>query len=177
MIRRALPFVLGQAGWIAVAFFAAGGRPSVATLAGLPVILANLLLAPLRWRAALLVAVASFFGPLADAVLVRWGLIELPEPLGLGWLMPAWWWVFWGMFASTLTTSFAWLQGRHGLSPFVGAIGGPLSYAAGAQTGAIGLGRNPALSLAAIGLEWGVLMPLLMWFSSRLCPLRETRSP
>jgi hypothetical protein len=177
VIRRIVPFALGQAGWVSVALLVREGRPFLASLVGLFVIVVNLALAP-RWRrAALLVVVASALGQLVDAVLVRRGLIELPAPLGLGFVMPTWWWAFWGMFASTLPTSFAWLRGRLGLSLLLGVIGGPLSYGAGARLGAIGLGGRPGVSLAAIALEWALLMPLLVWVAERFYPLQETESP
>jgi len=164
-VTRPLSFVLAQVGWLAVATLAAADRPAAAALAAAPVILLNVILAPDREAAALLVAVAALLGPALDRVLVALGLLHLrQDPL---W-MPAWWCALWAMFASSVPAGLSFLHRRPRLAAAIGAVFAPLSYAAGARLGAIGLGEPRAASFAAIAAEWGVALPLLVAASVRL---------
>jgi hypothetical protein len=71
----------------------------------------------------------------------------------------------WMLFATTLHTSLSWLTGRPLVAVLLGAIGGPASYYAGAQLGALTLHANLGFSLIAIALAWGGVMPILLWFA------------
>jgi hypothetical protein len=66
----------------------------------------------------------------------------------------------WLLFGTTLSESLSWLQGRWVLAAIAGAVGGPLSYLAGENLGAIELAA-PTNALLMLGLGWGVMMPLL----------------
>ncbi len=46
-------------------------------------------------------------------------------------------------------------------------MGGPLAYLAGERMGAAMLGPSHAVALAAVGVEWAIAMPLLVWMESR----------
>ena len=168
MIRRVAPFLLSQAGWVAVATLAARGRGASAALCAAGVALVIVLLSGRRGRTAIFAAGAAALGPLADVPLVRAGLISLREPLLLGVLMPLWWWGLWAMFAAALPASFGWLRGRPALSALLGAAGGPPAYLAGAGLGAIALHPATWPSLLAIAAVWAVLMPLAVAASSHL---------
>ena len=64
-------------------------------------------------------------------------------------------------------------RGQLWLGPAVvavlGAVCGPLSYAAGARLGAIELHPNALASLAGIALVWGLAMPALLVIREVLC--------
>jgi hypothetical protein len=75
----------------------------------------------------------------------------------------------WMLFATTLSSSMAWLAGRHRLAAVLGAVCGPLSYAAGARLGAIELPPHALASFAGIALVWGLAMPALLVIREVLC--------
>ena len=175
MISRAAPFLLSQAGWIAVATLAAHDRGISAVMTAAAVALAIVLLSRQRARTALFAAAAAVMGPLADVPLARAGLIILHEPLLLGAVMPLWWWGLWAMFGAALPASFGWLRGRTALAAILGALGGPPAYAAGAGLGAIALPSGAWPSLVAIGAVWAVLMPLAVLAASHVVAQQEPK--
>lgn len=85
-------------------------------------------------------------------------------------LSPAWMVALWVNFACTLHASLRWLLGRPLLAALLGALGGPLSYAAGARLGALSLGGDATGSLVAVAIEWAVALPLLTLLAARVLP-------
>jgi hypothetical protein len=73
----------------------------------------------------------------------------------------------WFLFAATLNLSMAWLKGRTYLAVFMGALGGPLSYIAGQNLGAIRL-ENPEAALILVALAWAFIMPALCLLAQRM---------
>jgi hypothetical protein len=67
------------------------------------------------------------------------------------------------IFATTLNGSMSWLAGRYRLAAVLGAICGPISYAAGARLGAIEFPLHAGLSLVGIAVVWACVMPSLLW--------------
>jgi tetrahydromethanopterin S-methyltransferase subunit D len=64
-----------------------------------------------------------------------------------------------------LTSSLRWLQGRWLLGSLFGAVGGSLSYVAGARLGALDLPASA--SLWVIALLWALALPLLSALARR----------
>jgi len=85
----------------------------------------------------------------------------------LGWPSTVWMVALWVLQAAVLGGVMSWLQSRFGLAAVAGAIGGPLAYLAGARMGAAVLGPSHAAALAAIGVQWALAMPLLLWMETR----------
>ena len=77
-------------------------------------------------------------------------------------LATPWMVALWPNFATTFHTSLSWLAGRYALAAGLGAVGGPLSYYAGARLGALTLPDAPLKSLLIIGLVWAAVLPLLL---------------
>lgn len=160
-------FIAFQAGWFAIVLSAAAGRPWL----GLPVVLTVLalhLLAVARpRREASLLAIAVLLGLVVDSLLLSGGWLAYASGLWLPGLAPWWILALWPLFATTLNVSLRWLQGRWLLSAALGAVGGPLSYFAGARLGAVDIaaGLEPLLVL---GLAWALATPLLSWVAARL---------
>jgi hypothetical protein len=73
----------------------------------------------------------------------------------------------WLNFGTTIHASMHWLEGRPVLAAVFGAVGGPLTYKAGASLGAAEL-LHPQWSLIALGITWAVVLPFLYWISKKM---------
>jgi hypothetical protein len=69
-----------------------------------------------------------------------------------------------------------WMSGRYLLAALFGAIGGPLSYLAGARLGAMSF-IDTGAAVTALAVGWGLAMPLLMWLAARLPQRGRTQLP
>ncbi|MES2184234.1 MAG: DUF2878 domain-containing protein [Pseudomonadota bacterium] len=169
-----------QAGWWATVLLAAHGRPGAATAAGAACTVLLLAQAGRRWRTEAGLALAALvIGTAWDSLLVNTGLLVYPPGPGpgLAWLAPPWIMVLWALFATTLNVSMRWLRGRWVLAALFGAIGGPLSFAAGARLGAVRFSDTP-VALLALAAGWAVLMPLLVRLAQGFdAPVPEPSSP
>lgn len=108
-------------------------------------------------------------GTLLDTVMHRSGLIVYPTSTQ-AWpfaVVPPWIVSLWIGFATLPRLSLAWL-GRCPiwLAVVFGAVGGPLSFWGGTHFGSIGPGGELWVTLGVLGVEYGVLMPLML----RLAP-------
>jgi hypothetical protein len=120
-----------------------------------------------RGRELRLLASAAVLGYASDSVLVLGGVLSFPAQAALGWPSTVWMVALWVGLAATLRSSMSWLQGRPLVSAVVGALSGPLAYAAGERLGAASLGPTPAVALSIVGIEWAIAMPLLAWMAKR----------
>jgi hypothetical protein len=159
-----------QACWFACVGGAARGFPwlgplAVAVYAG--VYLRTIPSGAARTRQAWLLAQAGAFGYAADSVLVLSGVLTFPPQAVLGWPSTLWMVALWVLQAAVLGGVMSWMRGRFLLAAVVGAAGGPLAYLAGERMGAAVLGPSHAAALAAIGVEWALAMPLLVWMERR----------
>jgi len=166
-VNLLLNVVAFQAGWFTTVLGAANDLPWL----GLVVVLA---VAALHLRSsrrpsveARLLVAAMALGVLADSLLLATGWIAYPNGHWAPGLAPYWIVTLWALFATTLNVSLRWLRGRYLLAALFGAVGGPLSYLAGARLGAMNFIETlPAV--AALAIAWAVLMPLLMGLAARL---------
>lgn len=166
MSGMAINFVLFQLGWFACVLGAANGKPwlgpvVVASAVALHMVRARRPLPELR-----LVLYAMLLGLVVDSLLMATGWLRYPSGLWLPGLAPYWIVAMWGLFATTLNLSLAWLRGRPLLAAVMGAVGGPLSYLAGERLGGIEL-LAAAPALVALALAWAVAMPTLAWLALR----------
>lgn len=83
-------------------------------------------------------------------------------------LPPVWLLSLWPVFASAMMRgrSLDWLQPRLALAAVIGAVVGPLSYAAGGRLGALEL--DGWRSRMVIGVCWALAMPVLAFLARRL---------
>ncbi|MCH9672026.1 MAG: DUF2878 domain-containing protein [Gammaproteobacteria bacterium] len=117
---------------------------------------------------------AGALGYAGDSALVALYVIAFPESAALGGPSTIWMVALWVAFAATLNHSMRWLQGRLALALIFGAIGGPLAYWSGTKLGAITFPSTDT-ALVAVGVEWAVLLPVLVYFSARWSPQSATR--
>ena len=115
-------------------------------------------------RLALNLAAAAIFGIAFDSALVGSGWLIYEN--GSLWTGTAPYWIvaMWLLFATTLNVSLRWLRARACAAALFGAIGGPISYVAGAQLGAVELVSRGA-ALAALSLGWAFVVPVLIALS------------
>ena len=159
--------LLFQAGWFACVFGAAMQAPWVGPLAALLVITWHLSRAQQPRLELALILLAALVGMVFESLLVQSGWIRFDSGLFAPSLAPYWMGALWAMFATTLNVSLRWLRPSLGLAALLGAVGGPLSYYAGAQMGALAF-SDTILALTAVALGWALLAPLLLALARRL---------
>lgn len=170
-------FILFNACWFALVLGAANGLiwPGLVLTAGF--LAWELAREPVRGRLLALCGLALACGFLIDGGFVALDLIRYASPAGP--LVPLWILALWIAFALALRRSLAWLEGRYGLAALFGAVGAPLSYAAGARLEAAAFPPGP-ITLLGMSLTWLLATPLLVWFAHaaplpwRLAPSDET---
>ena len=156
-----------QAAWWGCVLLARSGQEGLAVAAPALYVAAHLATRTGRSRGLIaLAAVAAAIGFAGDTALVQAGFLGFPESAGAaGWSRP-WMAALWASFAVSTTLSLRWLARR----PLVvvaalGALAGPLAYAAGARLGALTLS---AWAPAAVCVEWLAAAPLLVVCARRL---------
>jgi hypothetical protein len=80
--------------------------------------------------------VALVIGLIWDSSMSRLGWIAYAEPGPLPGIAPVWILALWALFAMVLREPLRWLHKRLPLAALLGALGGPLSYAAAERLGA-----------------------------------------
>jgi hypothetical protein len=156
-----LTFLSLQAGWFACVLGAASGRPLVGVLVVLLVVVAHLVTSVDRLALALTLTAAAVVGLVVDGSLTLGGVLTFPAHASIGWPVPIWMLALWVNFALAID-ALSWLGRRPLAAMLAGAVGGPLSYLAGARLGAVTLGPSDPVALAAVGVAWMVAMPLLL---------------
>lgn len=154
------------------------------------ILLLHLVLSTDSRREALLILVTIAIGAVMDGVNIAAGLFVVGTPNVASWLPPTWLLAIWALFATTLNSSLAWLQGKLWLSAVFAAVAGPASYLAGARLTRSQIsfpipGQADAFlewspervfawpsgrPLLILAIEWGVVFPLLLWVARRLRP-------
>ena len=168
--------IIFQAGWFATVLGAANGLPWLGPLAATAVVAMHLRSVRRPATEARLLLVAMVLGLVFDSTLLATGWIAYPNGLWAPGLAPYWIVSMWVLFATTLNVSIRWLRGRDVLAVLFGAVGGPLSYVAGAKLGAMTFAEmQPAL--IALSLGWGLMMPLLTRLAARFDGTRPGERP
>lgn len=172
-LRWWVNFAAMQAGWFACVLAAAHGGVRLAPIAALLVIALHLALSHERRGELQVAAVTLLIGAAWESIVISTGWLHYNDD---GAIVP--WWIFamWPMFSTTLNISMRFLHGRPWLAVALGAIGAPLSYAAGARLGALTLPHRTA-ALVLQGAGWALILPTLMWLSLRLSPEWRLQEP
>jgi hypothetical protein len=168
-VSSALQFVAFQAFWFAGVLGAGAGHAWLGVLALVPYLAGMLAREHGRVALASRWIGAGVLGSLADCGLAAAGLIRYPTA-GAGWptwLVPPFIVALWIAFATLPHVSLAWLAQRPRLAVLFGAVGGPLSFAAGVRAGAVDSGASPQATYAALALEYALATPLLLRWARR----------
>jgi hypothetical protein len=146
---------LFQLGWFACVF---GAQRPWLLLVAVACLLAHLLwIDPTRseWR---LISLTMLAGWLLDSTLLNLGLFDFA---GAATVAPLWLALLWALFATTLRHCLAWTAQPWWRASLLGALGGPLSYLAGAELAGVGMPLGLWPSLLVLGLIWAALLPAL----------------
>jgi hypothetical protein len=156
-----------QIGWFSCVLGAANGYPLLGpVVVGIVVIIHLLMVKKPRGELQLLL-LAAITGAVFDSLLVMTGWLAYPNGTLFTGTAPYWIVAMWVLFATTLNVSLRWLQGRVPASIVLGAVGGPLSYLAGARLGGlVFIDQGPAL--IALGIGWAAATPILVSIAARL---------
>lgn len=145
--------------WLMCVLGAARGHGLLAVAGAAPLI-AHALGRPSRRGAPVWTVAVVLLGGLLDSGMASVGLIvfhDNPWPTSLA---PPWLLAIWAIFGATFAPLLGWLKGRPWLAAALGAVGAPLTYAAGAALGAVHFAQS-ALALSVQALVWAGLLPLL----------------
>jgi len=169
--RKVVNFVAFQCGWLACVVGAANGYAWQGVIAAVLIVSAHVITAARPAVEARLVALALLLGVIWEWSLLATGVLGYAAGAGAGagvaGLPPLWILALWPLFASTLNTSLAWLQGRWLLAAILGAVSGPAAYWAGARLGALSF-TDPLVFVAALAVGWAILTPALLAIAARL---------
>ena len=169
-MRSLLQFAAFEAVWLAAVLGAAHGHAWLGPLALAPYLAWMLARERERGRLAARWIAAGAMGCLLDGALAALGLLRYPgvPPDWPAWLVPPFIASLWIAFATLPHASLAWLAPRPALAAALGALGGPLSFAAGVRIGAVGHGESALITNAVLALEYAVATPLLLrWLAPR----------
>ncbi len=159
-------FAAFQLGWFSSVLGGANEMPWIGPIAVFAIVAFHLARAE-RFTAELtLIVICGALGTLFDSLLVYMGWVEYPSGMFLNQAAPYWIIGMWFLFATTLNLSMRWMKGRPLLAAVLGLVSGPLTYIAGHKLGGIEFADQPA-ALAALGIGWAIMMPLLMKLAER----------
>lgn len=166
MNRFVVNFITFQVGWFSCVLGAANGVPLVGPAVVAAVLLLHFNLVDHPRKEFALIALAGLMGAVFDTVLVRSGWLVYPNGMLIEATAPYWIVAMWLLFASTINLSMRWMHGRFAAALLLGAIGGPLSYLAGARLGGLEF-LDQAAALIALSVGWGVVTPILVALGQR----------
>ena len=168
-MRSLAQFVAFQLVWFAAVLGAGAGLNWAGPLALVPYLAWMLAGERDRMRLGARWIVAGLLGSLVDCGLASLGLLAYPkaDPGWPAWIVPPFIVSLWIAFATLPHVSLAWLAPRPVLAALLGAIGGPLSFAAGARLGAVGPGDSPPLTNLVLAVEYALATPLLLRWTDR----------
>ena len=155
-----LNFIAYQIAWLACVLGAAWQHPTWGMAFVLFVVALHLVLAANRAQQIKLILCATGIGLVVDTLLIQIHTLRFTGGQWLPGIAPYWMLSLWSAFATTFTTSLSWLMRRPWLAAGVGAVGGPLAYAAGARLGALSISA-PISGVGAIATAWAIAMWLL----------------
>ena len=144
-------------------FFAVLGREAFLP-ATLLMIALHLYLVSNKSRELLQLSSVAAIGIGADAMLHITGVYQFAGNA----LVPLWLCGLWLAFATTMTRSLAFLGQRPWLAAVAGAVALPLNYWAGQRLGAVTFGYPLPVTLVAVALTWGILLPVMYRLSATI---------
>ncbi|MES3014244.1 MAG: DUF2878 domain-containing protein [Pseudomonadota bacterium] len=158
--------VVFQAAWFAAVLGAAHHIPLWGTACVIAAIAWHLGVSARPAQEAKLIGLACAIGFVVESAVAIQGHVAYPSGQPVSWLAPYWMVALWGELAIALNVTMRWMKQRLWLAVLLGAVGGPAAFSAGVTLGgAEFIDRTPAL--ATLAVVYAVLMPLLVWLSSR----------
>ncbi len=173
MFVKLFNYLSYYAGWLACVYGAAHGLSEVGVgVVGLLVLIHFVLTHTLR-EEIMMIIVIGVLGTLVDSFQAATGLLVYQSRYAFApWLGPIWITAIWVLFASTINWSFEWLKGRTWLAVVLGAIGGPLSYAAGERIGAVHFQYDFITTMLVLAVIWSLVLPAFFGIAHRMTRLK-----
>ena len=164
--------ILFYLSWFACILGAAHGDGVQGPLIACLCFLIHLLLKKVDWFFELKVGlIVMLIGSLFDSILPFSGILSFTtkEPSIIP-IYPLWMMVLWLAFSSTLTGSLRWIQGKTGVAIIFGFLGGPMSFIAAEQLGAltISTANGRSFSLLIMGIIWGSILPVIICIPNKI---------
>lgn len=159
MLKKVFNAALFQLGW----FTCVLGGNSAWLLVALAILLVHLRLVGHRHSEGRLLMTVFALGCVLDSALIKFGVFDFGE---VGRVIPLWLALLWALLGTTLNHCLAWTARPWWLASLLGAIGGPLSYVAGAHLTNVQLPLGLWPSVAILGVIWAVVFPLLHWLAA-----------
>jgi hypothetical protein len=153
-----------QVGWFGSVFGGANQMPWIGPLVALVALSIHFYAARRPAEELILIMTCAAIGAAFDSALVAAGWVQYYSGQFNELLAPYWIISMWILFATTLNVSLRWLRGRTPLAVLFGFLGGPLAYIGGEKLGGI-VFVNQFAALAALGIGWAVMMPILLRLS------------
>ena len=166
MVAVLINLMMFQIGWFACVLGGAHGQPWAGTAVAMAIVSLHLLRAANPVPEIKLVLLAALIGGAWDSALVALGWITYPSGTLIAGAAPHWIVAMWMLFATTLNVSLRWLKHRGLPVILLGAVFGPFAYYAGELLGALRF-TDWQTAIAAQGIGWGMLLPLLVLLSNR----------
>ena len=167
--RRAqlVNFVLFQSAWFAAVLGAAYHWPLLGTACAVAVIAVHLATSARPAQELAFVALVGGVGFCVESAVAMQGHIAYPSGQPIAFLAPYWMVALWALLATAPNVTLRWLKHRPWLAALLGAVLGPASFMSGVRLGGARLiDATPAL--VTMACMWALLMPALMWLSTRV---------
>ena len=161
-----------QIGWFGSVVGGAQQMPWIGPLVALVALTIHFYFARRPAQELLLIMSCAAIGAAFDSMLVAAGWVQYYSGQFSEVMAPYWIISMWILFATTLNVSMRWLRGRWRLAAIFGMVGGPLAYLGGQKLGGIEL-VNEVAALAALGIGWAVMMPILLWLAENFDGMSE----
>ena len=121
---------------------------------------------PLFYQDLRLAGVSLILGIGMEMGFMHYGLLRYHEAF---YFPPLWLTMLYPLFAVTLNHSLVWINKWKWLPFFLGGIGAPLSYRAGAALHALLIQPPELLSLVKIGVVWGAYLTAILYINLTFC--------
>jgi hypothetical protein len=166
-VARIAVNILGhQIAWWACVLSAGAEATSIGLGVTAGIVTVHLIISPARHFEVWFIPLAAALGYAADTIATLLGALQFDGKGQPALPTPLWIAALWLAFATTIHTSFSWLRNRLVAAAGVGAISGPIAYAAGAALDVVTL-PYPAFSVVVLVVLWGATFPILVLISTK----------
>jgi hypothetical protein len=158
-MKIAATFISVQVAWLACAYGAVVGAPSIGVVSCVLALGLGLVLTDQRRTLVLLSGFLGFYGLVTESVLASMGVVRYASPGPYPGFAPLWIVTLWMAFSALIYPAFGWFSYRPMAAAILGATMAPLSYLAADRFGALNVSEPTYLSLLCIGVIWAVALP------------------
>ena len=159
-VKIAANILTMQLAWIACAYGASAGVPSIGVAACLLAIGVNLVLTDDRVTFVRLTLLLGLFGFAAESILAGSSIVEYGAPGPYNEFAPLWIVTLWMAFAGMIYPTFGFLTNRPIFAALLGASMAPWSYFAATKLGALEFSEPIFIPWASLAALWAIALPI-----------------